>query len=77
MSQRPEDLLRELPSQFRWPHRPGPMTDYIDMEFLISQVENPQLRNQLTILRLETASQILRTMADAAQKAAGLIGSQR
>jgi hypothetical protein len=74
MSMRPEEVLREFP-QFRW--RPGPVTDWIDMEFLISRIDNPQIRNQLIVLRLETAAQIMTTMADAAKKAAGLISSQR
>jgi len=74
MAKRPEALARELPAQFMW--RPRPLTwDPIDMEFIIDQIENPQIRNQVIGLRLEAISQTLRIAADAAQKAAGLISN--
>jgi hypothetical protein len=73
MAERPEALRRELPAQFAW--RPRPLTwDPIDMEFVINQIDNPQIRNQIIGLRLEAYAQSLRIAADAAQKAAGLIG---
>jgi hypothetical protein len=76
MADRPVDILKELPLAFQW--RPRPITwDPIDMEFIISRVDDPQVQKQLIQLRLETISQVLRLTADATQKAAGMIGEQR
>ena len=75
MSVRPEEIARELPPEFRF--IPRPHTDPFDMEFLLRNIENAQLRNQLIATRLETAAQVLRTLAEGAQKAAGLISGGR
>jgi hypothetical protein len=74
MTFRPEELRAELPSLLRW--KPGPATDFIDMEWLISHIDNQKLRDQLMVIKLEAAAQILTTQAEAAQKAAGLIAGQ-
>lgn len=71
MSQRPEDVLAALPPQFRF--RPRPITDPIDMEFLIQNVTDPKLRNQLMAVRLETTAKILNNIAEGAQQAASML----
>lgn len=71
MSQRPEDVLAALPPQFRF--RPRPITDPIDMEFLIQNVTDPQLRNQLMAVKLETTAKVHANIAEGAQQAAKLL----
>jgi hypothetical protein len=73
----PDDVLRDLPAQLRWwpGPGPGPATDRIDMEWLIRLIDDPALRNQLIVLRLEATAQVMRIAADTNQKAAGLISS--
>jgi hypothetical protein len=45
------------------------------MEWLIRLIDDPALRNQLIVLRLEATAQVMRIAADTNQKAAGLISS--
>ena len=72
MSQRPHDL----PPEFRFiphPHNGDP----IGMEFLIREIEDADLRNQLTAIRLETAAAALHTMADGVAKAAAAVSARQ
>jgi hypothetical protein len=47
------------------------------MEYLIASVEDTQLKNQLTAIRLNAVAQVLRIAADAHAEAAKLMGGQR
>jgi hypothetical protein len=77
MSLRPEDLLQQIPAQFRWGPGGGIRTDPIDMEFLIARVEDSVLRDKLTAVRLNAVAEVLRIAANAHAEAAKLIASQR
>lgn len=46
----PEDRIRELP--FSWKFNPHPATDYIDMEFVLRDLD-PGLRKSVVSARLE------------------------
>jgi hypothetical protein len=46
------------------------VTDWIDMEFLISEIESAALRNQLIAVRFETTAEVYQAMAAGAAKAA-------
>jgi len=69
---KPEEFA-ELPVQFRWRgHRPGIITDSIDMEYLLEELE-ADARTQLIAARLETIAAVHRTLAEGAAKAAQII----
>jgi hypothetical protein len=72
---RPEPLA-ELPPRLRW--RPGPITDWIDMEFVLQEIEGG-LRNQVIAAQFETLAAVHRTLAEGASKMAGIMagGKQR
>ena len=71
MAPKPEDF-GELPVQWRWPHRPGIVTDSIDMEYLLQAVEQ-SVRTQVIAARLQTLAAVHRTLAEGAEKAAQII----
>ena len=61
----------DLPTAFRF--RPHPATDFIDMEFVLQEIEQ-NLRPQVIAATFETVAAMHRTMADGAAKIAGIIG---
>lgn len=50
-------------------------TDPIFMEYIVESVD-PSLKTQLLSLQLETSAAVLRTFADAAEKAAQIIAQE-
>jgi hypothetical protein len=65
----------ELPSAFKW--RPHPATDFIDMEFVIQEIDE-SLRAQVIAARFETIAAVNRALADGAAKISGILsGKQR
>jgi hypothetical protein len=70
----PDENLPNLPGFLRW-QRPGPIGDPIDMEFLISEIENEELRNRLIAVALQTSAQVHAALAEGAKQAAGLFAS--
>ena len=69
---RPEERILEVSPLWKWGGR-GPITDPIDMEFRLGD----QIRNQITVVRLETAASIYRALADGFAKSAQIVGSQK
>jgi len=61
---------RELPSAFRF--RPIPIGDWIDMEFVLQEVEQ-EIRGEILAAGLETMANIHRNLADGAAKMANII----
>ena len=70
MAQKPEEVLAQ---QFQF--RPRPITDPIGMEFLIREIEDAELRDKITAVRLETAAQMLKTISEGTAKAAEVINA--
>ena len=70
------ESISELPSAFRW--KPGPITDWIDMEFVLQEID-PALRTQVIAARFETVAAVHRNLAEGAAKVAGILsgGKQR
>jgi|NGEPerStandDraft_6_1074524.scaffolds.fasta_scaffold180793_2 hypothetical protein len=68
---RPEHIA-ELPSPFRW--RPGPITDSIDMEFVLQEID-PGLRAQVMAATFENVAAVHRTRAEGAAKIAGILAA--
>ena len=71
---KPEHNIAELPAAFRW--RPGPVTDYIDMEFVLQEID-PALRVQVIASRFDTVAAVHRTLADGAAKIANILHGQK
>jgi hypothetical protein len=69
-----EDTVAAFPSFWKW--RPGPVTDWIDMEFILEEID-PAVRTQLVANRLETVAAVHKNIADGAKKAAGIIAAAR
>lgn len=69
---RPEDRIQELAPLWRWGGR-GPITDPIDMEFRLGD----ELRNQIAVVRLETAAAVHRALAEGFSRGAKLVGAQK
>jgi hypothetical protein len=69
-----EDLVAQLPAFFKW--RPGPVTDWIDMELVLEEID-PATRTQLVANRLETLAAVHKNIADGAKKAAGIVAGAR
>jgi len=69
-----DEIVASLPSFFKW--RPGPITDWIDMELVLEEID-PAARTQLVANRLETLSAVHRNIADGAKKAAGIVAGAR
>jgi hypothetical protein len=65
--ERPE---RELPHQLRF--RPVPIGDWIDMEFVLQEVEEG-IRGEILAAGLETMANVHRNLADGATKMANII----
>lgn len=65
----------QLPLAWRWPG-PGPVTDYIDMELVIRELDDP-LRRQVIAARFEAVAAVHRAQAEGAMKIAGILGQQR
>lgn len=57
----PEEKIRELP--FSWKFNPHPATDYIDMEFVLRDLE-PGLRQSVVAARLDAISKVHANIAD-------------
>jgi hypothetical protein len=69
-----EDAAAAFPTYWKW--RPGPVTDWIDMEFFLEEID-PAARTQLIANRLETVAAVHRNIADGAKKAAGIVAAAR
>jgi len=69
-----DEIVAALPSFFKW--RPGPITDWIDMELILEEID-PATRTQLVTNRLETFSAVHKNIADGAKKAAGIVAAAR
>jgi hypothetical protein len=67
---KPEDIIAELGTAWRWPIRPCLATDPV-IEYAIDRGD-PALRNQLVSTYLETTAAAYRAMADGASKAANI-----
>jgi hypothetical protein len=65
-----ERPLAELPSQFRFTPRPN--VDWIDMEFVLQEVEQ-ELRSEVLAVALETMANVHRSVAEGATKVANII----
>jgi hypothetical protein len=61
---------RELPNQFRF--RPVPIGDWIDMEFVLQEVEE-ELRGEILAAGLETMANVHQNLATGAAKMANII----
>lgn len=69
----PEELkISEVSPFWRWGGR-GPITDPIDMEYKLGD----QAQNQLTVVRLETAAALYRTLGDGFTKAAQIVSASK
>jgi hypothetical protein len=71
---KPDQHIGELPTAFRW--RPHPATDFIDMEFVLQEID-PGLRAQVIAVNFETVAAVHRTLADGASKIANIIGGAK
>jgi hypothetical protein len=65
-----EKQSAELPSNLRW--RPIPVGDWIDMEFVLQEVEE-SIRGEILAVGLEAMANVHRNIADGATKIAGII----
>lgn len=67
---------RELPNQLRF--RPVPIGDWIDMEFVLQEVEE-ELKGEILAAGLETMANVHRNLAEGAAKLANIVrgGQQR
>jgi hypothetical protein len=61
---------REIPSQLRF--RPIPVGDWIDMEFVLQEVEQ-ELRGEILAAGLETMANVHLSLAEGAKKVANII----
>lgn len=68
----PEERIREIAPLWRWGGR-GPITDPIDMEYKLED----QIRNQLTVVRLETAASLYRALSDGFSKSAEIMQGRK
>jgi hypothetical protein len=66
----PEKPSAELPSSLRF--RPIPIGDWIDMQFVLQEVEQ-ELRSEVLAVALETMANAHRNIADGAAKVANII----
>jgi hypothetical protein len=62
--------LENLPSQFRF--RPIPVGDWIDMEFVLQEVEQA-VRGELLAVQFETMANMHRSFAEGALKMATIL----
>lgn len=63
-------IPEEFPRAFRW--HPGWVTDRIDMDFILQEVEG-EVRNAVIAAQLETLATLHQTLAQGASKIAGII----
>lgn len=73
----PKDQAAELPAAFRF--RPHPATDFIDMEFVLQEIEE-NLRSQVIAATFETVAAMHTALAAGASKIANIVaggGAQR
>ncbi len=68
----PEKTHFELPSSLWW--KPIPKGDWIDMEFVLQEVEG-ELRGEVLAVALETMANVHRSVAEGAAKVADIIRS--
>jgi hypothetical protein len=61
---------KPLPELFRW--NPRPQADWIDMEFVLREVE-VELRGEVLAVALETMAHVHRNIAEGAFKVANII----
>jgi hypothetical protein len=57
----PEDRIRELP--LAWRFEPHPATDYIDMEFILRDID-PGIRNRVVAARLDAIAKVHGNIAE-------------
>jgi hypothetical protein len=69
-----QEEFAALPGPWRW--RPGPVTDWIDMEFILEEID-VSARTQLVATRLDTIAAVHRTLAEGAAKAAQIIAGAK
>ena len=70
MAKTDADLTQQLPSAYRfWPH---PATDYIDMDLVIRDLEDP-IRNAIFAAKFEATAAVHRALADGAAKVANIL----
>ncbi len=72
----PQDpRLAQLPVAFRWPG-PGPATDYIDMDLVIRELDDP-IRKAVIAARFEAIAAVHRVQAEGAAKIAQIIAGRK
>jgi hypothetical protein len=77
-NQMPDDpSIPELPVFLRWDPRFGPQTDPIDMDIVIRELDDPLLRQEVIVTRLEGVSAVHRARADAAAGIAAIVARQK
>jgi hypothetical protein len=70
----PEERIAAVAPNWKY-HRPGIFTDPIWMEYAIEEVE-PELRNQLAAVRLQTVAAVFRSISEGAANAAKVFAKQ-
>jgi hypothetical protein len=68
--------IAQLPAAFRWFPGPGPATDWIDMDHIIRELDDP-IRKQVIAIRFETIAAVHRAQAEGAAKIAGVIAQRK
>ncbi|HVT92145.1 MAG TPA: hypothetical protein VHD76_04835 [Bryobacteraceae bacterium] len=71
----PEERIAEFGSIWKY-RRPGPITDPIWMEYALEEID-PALRTRLSAIRLETAANVYRAIAEGVANAAKSVASTR
>ncbi len=71
MPPKPDQNIPELPAAFRF--RPHPATDFIDMEFVLQEIEQ-NLRPQVIATTFETVAAMHNALAAGAAKIAKIVG---
>ena len=66
----PEETIRQVAPLWRWGGR-GPITDPIDMEFKLGDIEQARL----TVVRLETAAALYQALGNGFTKAAAIVSA--
>ena len=72
----PDPNITQLPAAFRWWPGPGPATDWIDMDHLIRELDDP-IRKQVIAVRFEAVAAMHRAVAEGAAQIAKILGGQR
>lgn len=68
----PEDRIREVAPLWRW-GGPGPITDPVDMDYKLGDI----VMKELTVVRLETAAALYKTLQEGFGRAAQVISGAR